>query len=67
MTKGKKRPTMTDILKQAIRDCGLTGNRLAIESRVAQPIIHRFMAGDRDIKLGTADKLAIYFKLRLTK
>jgi plasmid maintenance system antidote protein VapI len=34
---------------------------------IAQPVLHRFVAGERDLTLRTADKLAQYFGLKLTK
>jgi plasmid maintenance system antidote protein VapI len=63
----KKHHTLTDAIKRAIADSGLSVYMVAKESGVPQPVLHRFMADERDIKLGTADKLAKYLKLRLTK
>jgi plasmid maintenance system antidote protein VapI len=62
----KQRKTMTEQLKKAIADSGLSVYKLAKESGVPQPVLHRFMAGEQGISLATADKLAKYLKLRLS-
>jgi predicted transcriptional regulator len=67
MSKKQNQTPMTEGIKKAIADSGLSIYMLAKESGVSQPVLHRFMAGERDIKLATADKLAKYLKLRLTK
>lgn len=56
---------MTDQLKAAITDSGLSIYRIALDSGIPQPVLQRFCSGERDIKLATADKLAAYFKLNL--
>ncbi len=58
---------MTEQLKQAIHESGLSVYRVAKDSGVPQPVLHRFMAGEQGLKLETADKLAKYLKLKLTK
>lgn len=62
----RRRSTLTDELKQAIADSGVSGYKLAKESGVPQPVVQRFLAGERGISLTTADKLAAYLGLRLT-
>ena len=42
-------------------------NRVAKDSGISQPILHRFYHGERDLRLETADKLAAFFGMRLTK
>jgi plasmid maintenance system antidote protein VapI len=61
------RSRLTDQLKQAIADSGVSGYKLAKESEVPQPVVQRFLAGKRGISLTTADKLAAHLGLRLTK
>ena len=34
---------------------------------IAQPVLHRFAAGERDLTLTTADKLIEYFGLALVR
>jgi predicted transcriptional regulator len=67
MAKSRQRSTVTDQLKQTIADSGLSVYKLAKESGVPQPVLHRFMAGEQDLKLATVDKLAGYLGLRLRK
>lgn len=42
-------------------------NRVAVDSGISQPILHRFYHRERDLRLETADKLAAFFGMRLTK
>lgn len=63
--KSKKLPTMTESLRQAIAESGLTNLALSRESGVPRPSIIRFARGDRTLRLDIADKLATYFGLVL--
>ena len=49
---------ITDALRKAIRSSGKSVYQLAKDSGVAHPVIFRFLSGERDIRLATADKLA---------
>jgi plasmid maintenance system antidote protein VapI len=40
-------------------------NAVAVEAGVPQPVLHRFMTGERDLTLRTAQKLADHFGLEL--
>ena len=60
-----KRQRLQDVIKAGIRRSGKTLYRLAQESGVSQPIIYRFISGERDIRLETADKLAAVLGLKL--
>lgn len=68
MTKRMTAPklTMSDVLRQAIRDGGLPLLRLAQETGVARASLTRFVRGQRSLRLDCADKLAAYFDLTLT-
>ncbi len=67
MDKKKKRQTLTDQLRAAVRDSGLSINHIANGAYIPQPVLQRFASGDRDnLRLDTADKLAAYFGMRLT-
>jgi plasmid maintenance system antidote protein VapI len=57
--------TMSDVLKAAILDSGMSHNRLAQESGVERLSIARFVKGERSMRLDMADKLAVYFGLVL--
>lgn len=65
--KPAKPPTgMADQLRQAIAESGETLYRVAADSGVAYPIVHRFVNGDRDsLKLETFERLANYLGLEL--
>jgi len=59
--------TMSDVLRKAIRDSGISMRRLSIDSGIARPSLIRFARGDQSLRLDVADKLAAYFNLRLRK
>jgi len=63
----KKRPTLTDQLREAVDDSGLSINHIATCARIPQPVLQRFIRSERDIRLDTANHLAAYFGMRLTK
>jgi plasmid maintenance system antidote protein VapI len=57
--------TIIDQLREAILNCGQTEYRVAKESGVAQPILNRFLRGERGISLETAAKVCKYLDLHL--
>lgn len=56
---------MAEALRSMIRDCGETVAAIARGAGIAQPVLHRFMTGERDLTLRTAEKLVNYFDLEL--
>lgn len=58
---------MTDALKTAIAESGVTYNALAVQTGVKKASIIRFMRGDTSLRLDLADRLAAYFGLELVK
>jgi len=58
---------LQDQLRQAVRDSGLSVSAVARGAGIAQPILHRFVAGERDLTLETASKVAAFFRMRLTR
>lgn len=60
-----KRKTMSDRLREAIKNSGKTVYRISQESGVSHPVIFRFLSGERDIRLETAEKLAVALGLEL--
>jgi plasmid maintenance system antidote protein VapI len=60
-----KQGSLVDQLRQAIADCGETQYRIAKDSGVPQPVVNRFVTGQRGLTLETAAKLASYLRLRL--
>jgi hypothetical protein len=58
--------TIADSLKQAIRESGRSDNQISKDSGIAQIVIARFLSGEKDIRMATAQKLARALKLQLT-
>lgn len=53
-------------LREAIRAYG-SEYAVARDSGVPQAVVNRFASGQRDLKLATADRLAEFFGMKLTK
>jgi predicted transcriptional regulator len=65
VTMSKSKPkTVTDQLRKAIAESGMTLYRVAKDSQVDHATLHRFMAG-QDLRLSTVDKLAAYLGLEM--
>lgn len=60
-----KRTDLAEQLRRAWRESGLSRYMLAKRSGVGYSIIHRFAAGERDLKLQTASKLCDVLGLEL--
>lgn len=58
--------SLTDQLHKAIRESGLSLYAIAKATNTPYAAIHGFANGHRDIKLGTADRLAELFGMKLT-
>lgn len=56
---------LSDALKQAIRDNEKSEYQIAQQAGVSQIVISRFLSGERDIRMATADKLAGALGLKL--
>jgi plasmid maintenance system antidote protein VapI len=61
----EKQELLEDRLRRAILECGLSANKLATLSGVAQPVLTRFINGTRGITLATAGKVAEALGLEL--
>lgn len=61
-----KSAMITNQLRAAIQQSGLSNYRLSKLAGVAQPIIDRFVDNDRDIRLATAERLAFSLGLEFT-
>ena len=57
--------SLSEALKQAIRNSDLTEYQIAKAAGVSQIVVSRFVAGERDIRMATADKLAVALGLKL--
>ena len=58
---------MTDVLKIAIEESGLTLYRIAKDTGIVGTSLLRFMQGETSLRLDKADVLADYLGLELTK
>lgn len=58
---------LAEQLRDAIRASGLSTRDLARRSGVAQPVLSRFLSGQRDLTLRSASKVAAVFGMRWTK
>ena len=56
--------TLSEQLRRTIKDSG-TMYQVAKEAGLSFPVVSRFCHGERDIRLGTSDKLAEYLGLEL--
>jgi len=59
--------TVEMTLKDAIRGSGLTLTAVAQGAGVPIPVLSRFVAGTRSLKLTTVQKLFNYFGLRIVR
>jgi len=60
-----RRQTVTDQLRQAIRDSGLTHYRIGKDAGVKPEIVARFARGQRDVRAETFAKIAAALGLHL--
>ncbi|MHC4405913.1 MAG: helix-turn-helix domain-containing protein [Planctomycetota bacterium] len=58
---------MTQVLKAAISESGLTQYKIARDTGVLATAIGRFMRGESSIRLDKADEIAAYLGLRLVR
>jgi transcriptional regulator with XRE-family HTH domain len=65
MSKSKPKTTMTDVLRDAIKQSGLTRYRIADATGITEASLCRFMQGETSLHLDKADILAEYLGLRL--
>jgi transcriptional regulator with XRE-family HTH domain len=59
--------SISEELKSAIKASKETRYAIAVNSKVDHAVLRRFMSGERDIKLSTAERLAQYLGLELKK
>ncbi|MEX2169044.1 MAG: helix-turn-helix transcriptional regulator [Pirellulales bacterium] len=57
---------LTDLLKQSIRKSGQTVDEIARESNVTPQLLAQFLAGESDIRMATADRLAETLGLKVS-
>ena len=52
-------------LRRAIRECGKGADAIAADVGISAIVISRFLAGERDVHMSTADKIADSLGLKL--
>ena len=65
--KKKQPPTMSDTLRQTIRESGIPLLTLAEATGVQRASIGRFVSESQSLRLDCADKLAEFFALELVE
>lgn len=61
----KARPTVSEALRKAIRDSGLSLYRVAKDAGIGYASLHRFMSSERTVSLDVFDKLCEALDLEL--
>lgn len=61
----KQKTTITDVLKAAIKESGVSRYRIAKDTGITEPSLCRFVQGQSSLRLDKADVLAKYLGLRL--
>jgi transcriptional regulator with XRE-family HTH domain len=67
MTKGMHKPTMSDTLRAAVRDSGLSQYEISHATGILATSLGRFMRGETSLRLDKADALAEFFGLELVE
>jgi hypothetical protein len=58
-------PVLSEPLREAIARCGKSVHRLAKDAKVSEIVLQQFLNGERDLRLATAERLALILKLKL--
>jgi hypothetical protein len=58
--------SISETLKQAIKQSGQPVSRISRDAGVSQTMVSQFLAGQRDIRMAAADRLASVLGLKLT-
>ena len=58
-------PVLRDPLREAIVQSGKSVRRLATQAKVSEIVLQQFLAGKRDLRLATAESLALILGLKL--
>ena len=60
MTEHQPKPTMTDLLREALNESGESLYAIALRADVNKASLIRFLRGSQSLRLDVADKLAAY-------
>jgi hypothetical protein len=59
--------SLSEVLREAIRGSGKSVYQIAKAANVSQIVVSRFLSGERDIRMETADRLAEVLELGVSK
>ena len=62
-----KTSSLSNVLRQAVAECGLSFKALERETGVLRQSLMKFARGEQSLRLDVADKLADYFGLELIR
>lgn len=61
----KKHPSLSDSIRQAVNDCGVSQYAIAQETGIDRSALSRFMRGERGLPIPKLDILAAYLRLEV--
>lgn len=62
---GRKRKPVSEQVRQAVRDCGVTRYAIAKATGIDQATLCRFVSGERGLPMKTLDKLGDFLGLEI--
>ena len=62
----KRRIKLSEQVRRAVADCGLTQYRIWKETGIDQATLSRFVSGERGLPMKTLDTLADFLELNIT-
>ena len=62
----KKRVKLSEQVRRAIAECGLTRYRISRETGIDQATLSKFNSGERGLPMKTLDRLADFLDLNIT-
>ena len=65
MSTKSKRPKLTDQIRQAVKDCGLTQYRICKETNLDAATLSRFVSGGHGLSMESLDTLAAFLNLSI--
>ena len=60
-------PKLSDQLRTAIRDSGLTRYQIGKELGIDEGALSRFMSGERGLRLSVLDRLSVFLEVRIVR
>jgi transcriptional regulator with XRE-family HTH domain len=67
MNRERRNPPLSDQLRLAIAECGISRYRIAKETGIHESTLSRFCRGQRGLSTAALDTLADFLRLRLVR